>query len=112
MLEPRLETSTEQSVKLGAAAARRTEIKTGAVLTGYQSRVDLQAARLNAEIVVAAAEYMTAILHDAEAATFGPIVRGQLLEPDHAMSDAVRRLVIGFSGEVVQRQDGRSAPRK
>ena len=58
-----------------------------------QARKDRDAAGLDREIVVAAAERLAAILDDPQAPPLGAVVRRQLLQPDDAVRDAVHGLV-------------------
>ena len=64
-----------------------------AVLGRDQPRKDLHAAGADDEVVIAAAEALAAALDDAQAPPLAAVDRGELLEMDDAVRDAVDRPV-------------------
>ena len=64
------------------------------------------------EVVIAAAEALAAIFDHPQPAPLGAIFGRQLLEPDHAVRDAVHGLVVRLAGQVVEHQHGRAAARE
>ena len=103
-----LEAAAQQRVELGDAAADGVAGESRPVLGRDQPREHAHAAVLDHEIVVAAAERLPAELHHPQAPALGAVVRRQLLQPDHAMGDAVHGLVVRLGGQVVEHQHGRA----
>jgi hypothetical protein len=68
--------------------------------------------RADDEVVVAAAERLGAILDHAQARAARAVVGRHLLEPQHAVGDAVHRLVQRVGRQVVEHQHGRAVARE
>ena len=111
MLEPRSTPPPSSAFELRACrSAARRALEAGPVLGRDQPRKDLHAAGLDDEVVVAAAERLAAILDDPQPPPLGAVVGRQLLQPDHAVRDAVHGLVGRLGGQVVEHQHGRVVP--
>ena len=75
-----------------------------AMLGRHQARKDLHAAGSDGEVVVAAAEGLGAVLDHAQPPALAAVVGRHLLQPDHAVGDAVHGLVVAS-----RRSDRRAA---
>src|SRR6195952_1660862 len=76
------------------------------MLSGNEAWVDLKAALLDREIVVAAPEADTAHLDHAQPPTLGAVVDGELLQQHDPMRDRVQLQVVLLRGEIVEQDDG------
>ena len=70
----------------------------GAVLAGDQPRKDLDPAALDDVVVIAAAESDAAILEHDQPPPFRAVLRIQLLQPHHAVGDALHLQVVARAG--------------
>jgi hypothetical protein len=82
------------------------------MLRRYQTRIDLQAAALDGEVVKPALEGNAAHLDDPQPAPFRAIVDGGLLQKHHPVRDRVQLKVILTGGEVIEQNDGRAPASK
>ena len=70
------------------------------------------ATRADDIVVMTAAEAHAPVLDHAEPATLGPVIGMELLEPDHAVRDAVHLQVVLGGGQVVEQHDRAGAYRE
>ncbi len=89
----RLDTAAQQPVEFGDAARHRGALNGPAKFRGHQPRKDIHPAGGDGRVMIAAAKLHAAIFHDAHAPSLGAVGRRQLLQPHHAMRDAVHGLV-------------------
>jgi hypothetical protein len=68
----------------------------------YEAWENVDSARGDRKVVVTPTILLATIFEDAHATPFRSISRGQLLEPDGAVGDAVGCLVSRFRGQVIQ----------
>ena len=82
-------------------------MKACAVFGGDQAREDLDAASVDGEVMVAAAEALAAAFDDAQPPALAAIDRRQLIEMDDAVRDAVHGAVGALGRQIVEHDDGR-----
>ena len=107
-----LDAAAEQRVQLGRFGRQDLALERLAMLGRDQPREDPHAAGVDDEVVVAAAVALAAIFDDPQPAALGAIFGRQLLEPDHAMRDAVHGPVVRLARQIVEHQHGRPAARE
>ena len=93
VLEPVLDAAAEQLVELGDAARQSGASKVAAIFRSHQPGKYVHPARGDGDVMIAAAESDAAIFDHADPPALGAVGGRQLLQPDHAMGDAVHGLV-------------------
>ena len=101
-----LQPAAEQRVQLRAAGGRELADEGFVVLGRDQARIDLQPARLDGEVVIAAAEVDAAHLDHAKPAALGAVIKGHLLQGDDAVGDAVQLQVVHLGRQIVEQHHG------
>ncbi len=104
-----LEAPAEQGVQLGDAAGQLFCDRRQAMLARDEPRKDVDSPAPDGVVVKAAAEAHAAVLDDQEPPPLGAVLRVQLLQPHHAVRDALDLQVVGGAGQIVQQQH-RAAP--
>ena len=99
-----LDAAAEQRVHLSDVAGELVHDRGRAVFAGDQTRIDFDPSTLNDAVVIAAPEADAAELGDDEPPPFRAVFRVQLLQPNHAVRDALDLKVVGCTGQVVQEQ--------
>ena len=104
------EAAAQHLVEPGVARADQGMVERGVVLMGDQARIHGEAAPLDAEVVVAAAEPAAPQLDHAQPPPLRPVVQRDLLQRHHAVRHAVQLEVAAERGRprrmVVEHQDG------
>ncbi len=83
-----------------------------AVLARYQPRKDRQTSPLNDVIVIAPAEPHAAVFDDQQPPPLGAVFRIDLLQPHHAVRDALDLEVAIRTGQIIQQDHGAVAARE
>ena len=83
-----------------------TDEMAAGMLLRHQARIDFDPARGDVEVVIAAAEFATAIFDHPHASPLGAVVGSGFLEPDDAMRDRVDGAVVAVRRQVVEQDDG------
>ena len=112
VLDPRSMPPPSSALSSAELARQRIAAELALVLGRNQPRKDGHAAGLDDEVVIAAAKALAAIFDHPQPPPLGAIIGRQLLEPDHAVRDAVHGLVVRVAGEVVEHQHGRAVARE
>src|SRR5690606_6411118 len=90
-----------------ANAARHTRSRKRAlVIASNEARKHLQSSGGDDEIVIAATKALGSVLHDLEAPPVPSVLGSEFLETDHAVSDAMLRLVGRLGRKVVKQENG------
>ena len=112
MLDPRSTPPPSSALSSGDSVASTSRLNVLPVLGRNEPREHANAAGRDNEVVIAAAIALAAIFDDPQPAPLGAIFGRQLLEPDHAVRDAVHGPVVGLARQIVEHQHGRSAARE
>ena len=110
VLVPRCSPPPSSASSAGRPLLTARAIEVHVVLGGHQPGKHLQAAAPDDEVVKAAAEVHPAQLDHPQAPALAAVQRGQLLQGDHAVGDALQVTVGGLAGAIVQQQHGAAPP--
>src|SRR5262249_33146984 len=104
-----LEAAAQQVIKVRVAAQDIASLEFAAMLQRDEAGENVDAARANDHVVVAAAIGLAAIFDDTHAPPLGSVIGRTLFEAYHAVGDAVRGLVHRVGGEIVESEHGGTA---